>query len=136
MEAEVSELIGAVRGERAPEERLRQRNGYRSRSWQTRAGEIELAIPTIRRSSYVPSFLEPAQALRAGFGSGRAGGRGRRRFDPEGRPGGGDARDPDRQERGLPDLRRPRRAGSGVPQPALAGPLPLALARCQGREGP
>src|SRR5262245_6521814 len=59
MEAEVSELVGAARGERAPEERLTHRNGYRQRAWQTRAGEIELAIPKIRRGSYFPSFLEP-----------------------------------------------------------------------------
>jgi putative transposase len=59
MEAEVSELVGAGRGERAPEERLTHRNGYRARAWQTRAGEIELAIPKIRRGSYFPSFLEP-----------------------------------------------------------------------------
>jgi transposase-like protein len=57
MEAEVSELVGAGRGERAPEERLTHRNGYRS--WATRAGEIELAIPKIRRGSDFPSFLEP-----------------------------------------------------------------------------
>jgi putative transposase len=59
MEAEVSELVGAGHGERAPEERLTHRNGYRARSWSTRAGEIELAIPKIRRGSYFPSFLEP-----------------------------------------------------------------------------
>jgi transposase-like protein len=59
MEAEVSELVGAARGERAPEERLTHRNGYRSRSWSTRAGELELAIPKLRRGSYFPSFLEP-----------------------------------------------------------------------------
>jgi len=59
MEAEVSELVGAGRGERAPEERLTHRNGYRPRAWHTRAGEIELAIPKIRRGSYFPSFLEP-----------------------------------------------------------------------------
>jgi len=58
MEAEVSELIGAERGERTPE-RLTQRNGYRSRPWSTRAGERELAIPKLRRGSYFPSFLEP-----------------------------------------------------------------------------
>jgi transposase-like protein len=58
MEAEVSELIGAERGERS-EERLTHRNGYRQRAWSTRAGEIELAIPKIRRGSYFPSFLEP-----------------------------------------------------------------------------
>jgi putative transposase len=59
MEAEVSELIGAEHGERAPEVRLTQRNGYRTRSWSTRAGELELAIPKLRRGSYFPSFLEP-----------------------------------------------------------------------------
>jgi transposase-like protein len=58
MEAEVSELIGAEHGERSPE-RLTHRNGYRSRPWQTRAGEVELAIPKLRRGSYFPSFLEP-----------------------------------------------------------------------------
>jgi transposase-like protein len=58
MEAEVSEVIGAEHGERNPE-RLTHRNGYRPRRWDTRAGEIELAIPKIRRGSYVPSFLEP-----------------------------------------------------------------------------
>ena len=59
MEAEVSELVGAARGERAPEERLTHRNGYRTRAWSTRAGELELAIPKLRRGSYFPSFLEP-----------------------------------------------------------------------------
>jgi transposase-like protein len=58
MEVEVSELIGAERGERS-EERLTHRNGYRSRRWDTRAGELELAIPKLRRGSYFPSFLEP-----------------------------------------------------------------------------
>ena len=58
MEAEVSELIGAGRGERS-EERLTHRNGYRARRWDTRAGELELAIPKLRRGSYFPSFLEP-----------------------------------------------------------------------------
>jgi putative transposase len=58
MAAEVSELIGAERGERS-DERLTHRNGYRPRRWDTRAGEIELAIPKIRRGSYFPSFLEP-----------------------------------------------------------------------------
>jgi putative transposase len=54
-----AELIGAERGERVPAELLTHRNGYRSRVWSTRAGEIELAIPKIRRGSYFPSFLEP-----------------------------------------------------------------------------
>jgi transposase-like protein len=87
MEAEVSELIGAERGERSPE-RLTHRNGYRQRAWQTRAGEIELAIPKIRRGSYFPSFSGAAQAQRAGAGRGRAGGLRRWRLDSQGRPAG------------------------------------------------
>ena len=58
MEVEVSELIGAERGERT-EDRATHRNGYRARRWDTRAGEIELQIPKIRQGSYFPSFLEP-----------------------------------------------------------------------------
>src|SRR3954453_8937511 len=58
MEAEVSELIGAERGERT-EDRATHRNGYRPRRWDTRAGEIELQIPKLRRGSYFPSFLQP-----------------------------------------------------------------------------
>ena len=58
MDAEVSELIGAGLGERT-EDRATHRNGYRRRRWDTRAGEIELQIPKLRRGSYFPSFLEP-----------------------------------------------------------------------------
>src|SRR3712207_515917 len=59
MELEVSELIGAGRGERRPQDRATHRNGYRARRWDTRAGEIELQIPKIRQGSYFPSILEP-----------------------------------------------------------------------------
>jgi len=58
MEVEVSELVGAERGERT-EDRATHRNGYRSRRWDTRAGELELQIPKLRRGSYFPSFLQP-----------------------------------------------------------------------------
>ena len=58
MEVEVSQLIGAELGERTPD-RATHRNGYRPRRWDTRAGEIELQIPKLRRGSYFPSFLEP-----------------------------------------------------------------------------
>jgi putative transposase len=58
MEAEVTTQIGAGRHEKSAE-RVTHRNGYRERSWQTRAGEIELAIPRLRSGSYFPSFLEP-----------------------------------------------------------------------------
>ena len=36
-----------------------QRNGYRDRDWDTRAGRIALEIPKLRKGSYLPSFLEP-----------------------------------------------------------------------------
>jgi transposase-like protein len=57
MEAEVGAQIGAGRYERT-EERLTQRNGYRTRPWDTRIGTIDLAIPKLRSGSYFPSWLE------------------------------------------------------------------------------
>ncbi len=58
MEAEVAAQIGAAHGERNPK-RTTNRNGYRSRGFDTRVGEIELAIPKLRSGTYFPSFLEP-----------------------------------------------------------------------------
>src|SRR5688500_6765715 len=59
MESEVAGQVGAELGERRPEDRATQRNGYRARRWDTRAGEINLEIPKLRQGSYFPSFLEP-----------------------------------------------------------------------------
>jgi len=58
MEIEVETLTGAGHGERSAD-RLNQRNGYRDRDWQTRAGTVELRIPKLRKGSYFPGFLEP-----------------------------------------------------------------------------
>jgi transposase-like protein len=58
MELETESLCGAGHGERSPERR-NQRNGYRDRDWETRAGTVELRIPKLRRGSYFPAFLEP-----------------------------------------------------------------------------
>jgi putative transposase len=58
MELEVGALTGAAHGEKSPE-RLVQRNGYRERDWETRAGTVELRIPKLRKGSYFPFFLEP-----------------------------------------------------------------------------
>ena len=58
MELEVGGLTGAAWGEKSPE-RLVQRNGYRDRVWETRAGTVELRIPKLRKGSYFPGFLEP-----------------------------------------------------------------------------
>jgi putative transposase len=57
MEAEVSAQIGAGRYERS-DERTTQRNGYRTRPWDTRVGTIDLAIPKLRSGNYFPSWLE------------------------------------------------------------------------------
>jgi transposase-like protein len=58
MALEIEAKTGAAYGERSPE-RLAQRNGYRDRDWETRAGTVELRIPKLRKGSYFPGFLEP-----------------------------------------------------------------------------
>jgi transposase-like protein len=58
MEMDVGGLTGAGHGEKSAD-RLVQRNGYRDRDWQTRAGTVELRIPKLRKGSYFPGFLEP-----------------------------------------------------------------------------
>ena len=44
MELEVGAVTGAAYGEKDPARRA-QRNGYRERDWETRAGTVELRIP-------------------------------------------------------------------------------------------
>ena len=58
MAVEVEGLTGAAHGERSAD-RLTHRNGYRERSWETRAGTVALKIPKLRKGSYFPGFLEP-----------------------------------------------------------------------------
>jgi len=58
MALETEALCGAAVGERTPDRR-NQRNGYRDRDWDTRAGTVELRIPKLRHGSYFPGFLEP-----------------------------------------------------------------------------
>lgn len=58
MELEIGTHTGADWGEKS-KDRQAQRNGYRERDWETRAGTVELRIPRLRTGSCFPSFLEP-----------------------------------------------------------------------------
>jgi transposase-like protein len=57
-EMEVGAATGAACGQKDPA-RQAQRNGYRDRDWETRAGTVELRIPKLRKGSYFPGCLEP-----------------------------------------------------------------------------
>ena len=56
MSAQADQACGAGYGERSAE-RTNQRNGYRAREWDTRAGTVELAIPKLRQGSFFPDWL-------------------------------------------------------------------------------
>ncbi len=62
IEAEATEVIGAGRYQRA-ETRLTDRNGHRPRLLATQAGDVELAIPKLRKGSFFPSILEPRRRI-------------------------------------------------------------------------
>src|SRR5512135_2386507 len=117
MELEVQGLTGAGWGEKTAE-RLVQRNGYRDRGWETRAGTVELRIPKLRKGSYFPCFLEPRRVAENAHGS-DPGGLHRRRLDAlRRRPGQGARHERHFQEPSLASVRRDRRQGQGLPRPA------------------
>jgi putative transposase len=57
IEAEATEVIGAEPHERTPA-RTNQRNGARERLLSTKAGDVELRIPKLRKGSFFPAVLE------------------------------------------------------------------------------
>jgi putative transposase len=59
MEAEATAAAGAGYGERN-HDRLARRNGYRERTWDTRVGSIELAIPKLRQARTSRASWSPA----------------------------------------------------------------------------
>jgi putative transposase len=62
MESEVSQQIDAGHYERS-DGRKAYRNGYRTRHWQTPAGEVTLKIPKLRRGTYTPAFVNSTTAM-------------------------------------------------------------------------
>ena len=56
MSLEADQLCGAEFGKKSPE-RVNQRNGYRQRRWDTRAGSIGLELPRLGKGSYFPQWL-------------------------------------------------------------------------------
>ena len=57
IDAEATEVIGAGPHERSAS-RTNQRNGRRARLLSTKAGDVDLAIPKLRKGSFFPSVLE------------------------------------------------------------------------------
>ena len=115
MEAEVTELTGVPKGERDPERRLTNRNGYRDRRWDTRVGTMNLSIPRVRDGSYFPSPARAAAAGRASPPRGRPGGVRPGRQHPPGRR-------PRRRPRASPRSARARSAGSAPPSTPRSRP--------------
>lgn len=66
MENDVNGICRAEHGERS-DERANYRNGYRPRDFETRLGSIALAIPKIRKGSYLPSFIDPRRRWEKAF---------------------------------------------------------------------
>ncbi len=135
MEMEVGALTGAGYGEKSAE-RVVQRNGYRERNWETRAGTVELRIPRLRKGSYFPGLSGAA----TDGGEGADGRHPRslhpRDLDPLGGRSGEVARDERHlQEPGVAAVRGDRRAGDGVPGPSDRRGLALPLGRRDLREG-
>jgi putative transposase len=56
MSAQADQQCGAEYGNRS-QGRTNQRNGYRAREWDIRAGTIELAVPKLRQGTYFPDWL-------------------------------------------------------------------------------
>ncbi len=64
MSEQADALCGAGWGERSPE-RPNQRNGYRERRWDTRAGTIDLKLPKLREGlARVPARPRRARPVR------------------------------------------------------------------------
>ena len=117
IEAEATEVIGAGRYERT-ESRTTERNGSRPRVLTTKAGDVQLAIPKLRKGSFFPEILDAAPADRPGAVRGGDGGLRARGVHPR-----------------AWTTWSPRWAGPGSPSPRCRGSAP-AWTRRSGRSGP
>jgi transposase-like protein len=79
----LGEMIGFYGEKNA--ERLAQRNGYRDRIWETRAGTVELRIPKLRKRLIFSGLSRAAPDRREGADRRRAGSLRARGLDPLGR---------------------------------------------------
>lgn len=84
MELEVGAATGAAFGEKTPL-RLAQRNGYRERDWETRAGTVELRIPKLKERLLLPLVPGAAAHGREGADGGHPGSLRAGHLDPLGR---------------------------------------------------
>jgi hypothetical protein len=62
IEVEATERIGAEAWERA-EGRVTHRNGHRLRTLSTKAGDLQVGIPKLRKGSFFPELLEPRRRI-------------------------------------------------------------------------
>ena len=62
IEVEASTVIGAAHYERTPD-RTVERNGHRSKVLSTKAGDLDLQIPKLRKGSFFPSIIEPRRRI-------------------------------------------------------------------------
>jgi len=62
IELEAAEQIGAAPYERTPD-RTTERNGHRARTLTTKAGDVQLRIPKLRKGSFFPIILEPRRRI-------------------------------------------------------------------------
>ena len=62
IEAEATAVIGAGAWERT-EGRVTHRNGHRPRVLSTKAGDLQLGIPKLRKGSFFPELLEPRRRI-------------------------------------------------------------------------
>src|SRR5512146_2070896 len=134
MELDVESRCGAGYDEKSAE-RINSRNGYRERTWDTRAGSVELKIPKLRQGSYNTLVPGAAAYRREGAHRRDPGGLRAGHLHPLGGRAGQGARHGRRlQEPSQPAVRRARRARGRLPRPPHRRRLAVPVDRRDLRE--